>query len=208
MVGRGWLRFAYTTDENYSTGTNTNVNWELDTSGNFSIIAKNVYEKKSLSSKSHSGWGTNNDYVPDMSFIAWWNGAHDSANHANLTYAHEGIIQCKPINLYNNSSGTSGTVSLSETAANFYYIEIFFRTNDGTDYVSSVRVYSPNGKTVGLNYVLADTGTSIYQKYAMAQISGTSITLSRQREHYYYNGSTVNVTSATTIYVVRVDGWK
>lgn len=55
--------------------------------------AKNVTEKKSLSSKSHSNWGTNNGYVPDMSFIAYWNGAYNASNNSNLTYCSGGTIE-------------------------------------------------------------------------------------------------------------------
>ena len=51
--------------------------------------ASNVTQKKSLTSKSHSNYGTNNGYLPDMSFIAYWNGAYNSSNASNLTYAHQ-----------------------------------------------------------------------------------------------------------------------
>lgn len=54
--------------------------------------AANVTQKKSLSSKSHSNYGTNNGYVPDMSFIAYWNGAYDGNNNSNLTYSANGQI--------------------------------------------------------------------------------------------------------------------
>ena len=200
------LRFCYTTDSNYSAGTNSNVNWTLDNTGNFSVIAKNVYEKKSLSSKSHSGWGTNNEYVPDMSFIAYWNGAHNSSNSSNLTYAHEGTIQCKPTNLYNNTSGTTGTVNLSETAANFNYLEIYFRTNDTTNYVSGTKVYSPNGKIVPLNYVLASD--AIYNKYVLVTISAKTITPSNGRQYYFTDGGTPHIQTGNYVYIVRVDGYK
>lgn len=202
------LRFCYTTDANYSTGTNSNVQWELDNQGNFNIIAKNVSEKKSLTSKSHSG-GTNSGYVPDMSFIAYWNGAYNSSNSSNITYAHEGTIQCKPTVLYNNSSGTNGTVTLSQSAAKFIYIEIFFRSNDATTNVSSIRIYAPNGKSTFLNYIFLNPGdSSIYFKTSNVTISDTSITFSVNRQHYYADGVIPGVVTANNIYIVRVNGWK
>ena len=132
---------------------------------------------------------------------------------SNLNYyipANAGgyTLDTKPKNLYNNTTGSNTSVLLSETAANFTYLEIYFRTNDGTNYMSSTKVYSPDSKIVPLNYTLADTGNAIYQKYALATISGTSIALSRGREYYFFNGSTVNVSAANNVYIVRVDGYK
>ena len=59
------------------------------------------------------------------------------------------ILSC--ITLYDNGSGTPGTVTLSESAENFNYLEIFY--NDGTNYgyvEHSTKVTYPNGKKVAL----------------------------------------------------------
>lgn len=72
---------------------------------------------KTLTSKGTLGWGTNNDYLPDLGMMAYWNGAYSGTN-SNLTYAHQGTIQCKPKVLYNNTTG-AGTVTLSETLNNY-----------------------------------------------------------------------------------------
>ena len=110
-------------------------------------------------------------------------------------------------NLYNNATGSNGTVTLSETSANFNYLDIYFRSNDGNAYVSSTRVYAPNGKYPYLNYIYnSGTNTTMYQKFAQAYINGTTITLSRAKQHSYSNGSTATVTEDNNIYIVRVDG--
>ena len=47
---------------------------------------------KQLSAKGSAGWSTNKNYVPDMSFIAYWNGAYSDANNSNLTYCNKGAF--------------------------------------------------------------------------------------------------------------------
>lgn len=82
--------------------------------------------------------------------------------------------------LYSNTSGNTGTVSLSETAANFTFIEIYYGlTGIGTVTGSTqfVKVYQPNGKSPYLNldwYYNSDGGC--YTRVRKVTISGTSIT--------------------------------
>lgn len=183
----------------YSDGTNGYLN------GN----ATNVTQKKSLSSKSHSNFGTNNGYVPDMSFIAYWNGAYSSSNASNLTYAHQGIIQCKPISLYDNSTGTKGTVTLSQTAANFTYLEIFYKISQSETSYKSATIYSPNGKYVNLEAVLrASNQTVNYIFSTIYSISGTTMTVKWSGRSYFYNDSTNSIATDNGINIVKVVGWK
>ena len=77
--------------------------------------------------------------------------------------------------LYNNSTGTTGNVTLSETAANFDYLEIFL-IRDSWEY--SVKVYSPNGKTViatTAQYYSSDNVMYLYTK--KMSISAKNITI-------------------------------
>lgn len=55
----------------------------------------------------------------------------------------------KGVALYDNSSGTTGTVILSQSAANFLYLEIYFNIN-GNRYLHT-KVLDPDGKTIALN---------------------------------------------------------
>lgn len=164
---------------------------------------------KTLSSKSHSNYGTNNEYLPNMSFIAYWNGAFSSSNASNLTYAHQGIIQCKPISLYDNSTGTNGTVTLSQTAANFTYLEIFYKISQSETSYKSATIYSPNGKYVNLEAVLrASNQTVNYIFSAIYSISGTTMTLKWAGRSYFYNDSTNSIATDNGINIVKVLGWK
>lgn len=89
--------------------------------------------------------------------------------------------------LYNNSSGTTGTVTLSQTAANFTYLEIYFK-ND-TLY-GSTRIYSPNGKQASMevNFSVSQYNVARTQ-YKTVNINGTSIT---NNQYGYLSASTTN----------------
>ena len=86
----------------------------------------------------------------------------------------------KPVILYNNESGTNGNITLSESAANFAYIEIFGgKLDNGYGGYTSVKVFDPNGK----DFSLCQLNTFEYSGVNYAQvvgyrgrISGNSIT--------------------------------
>lgn len=78
--------------------------------------------------------------------------------------------------LYDNSSGTTGTVTLNESAANFSYIEILCLRD--TWYYSSGKIPSPNGKTVALTTSQLYNSENMYLYTKHVVISGTSITSS------------------------------
>lgn len=53
------------------------------------------FTKKSLTAASHSGWSsadTDKLIIPDMSFIAYWNGAYNSDGGSNLAYCNKGAF--------------------------------------------------------------------------------------------------------------------
>lgn len=91
--------------------------------------------------------------------------------------------------LYDNGSGTTGTVTLSETAASFDYLEIYY-TNNGQQ--RSMKVASPNGKVVMLdNWIYEESTTYLFTRINKITISGTSITRNLTR------GCAVNGAEAT-----------
>ena len=100
---------------------------------------------------------------------------------------------CGQTTLYENTSGTSGTISnLSESSANFEYIEIFFGDSANGSAVNSVKVYKPNGKVVATT-VCSQSGTDIRVNTRKLTISGTSITPSHQQVNFVPGGSTYEV---------------
>ena len=115
-----------------------------------------------------------------------------------------GTIQLKPSSLYDNSSGTTGTITLSETSANFAYLEIFYGKSEIG--ISSVKVYSPNGKKVCFSQSQYINAT--YQVISKkGKISGTSITFS-DKGFMNRSMSALNVNAEDTILVYKVIGYR
>lgn len=120
---------------------------------------------------------------------------------------HSGTLQVRPTNLYNNTSGVTGTVTLSASAANYNWLEIFYGDSKQGFY-SSVRIYSPNGKYAALN-INSGLDANIFRlDMAIRKISGTSITK-------YVTDKVIQATAAaghsvynvTEMAIYRVDGW-
>ena len=106
--------------------------------------------------------------------------------------------------LYNSAGGTAGTVTLSDSAENYTYLEIFYRSS-GDNACGSVKVFSPNGKLVHLGTIhyIADYD---YAKFALVNVSGSMITFSQNYQiTLKSNGSTYSAENA--IYITRVVGY-
>lgn len=80
--------------------------------------------------------------------------------------------------LYNNATGSSGTITLANSSAYFKYLEIFYARSNDLRFTKSVTVPAPNGKTVSLDLVHPTSDANIYlQVYGETiTISGTTIT--------------------------------
>ena len=59
---------------------------------NHSDAATKVDQKVSAKAVTHTAYPTNATYVPDMSFISFWNGAYSANNQSNLKYCYQGEI--------------------------------------------------------------------------------------------------------------------
>lgn len=106
--------------------------------------------------------------------------------------------------LYSSANGTAGTVTLSDSAENYTYLEIFYRSS-GDNACGSVKVFSPNGKLVHLGTIhyIADYD---YAKFALVSVSGSMITFSQNYQiTLKSNGSVYSAENA--IYITRVVGY-
>ena len=117
--------------------------------------------------------------------------------------------------LYNDSNGSNSSISLSETAANFKYLEIFYRTND--NYYGSVKIFEPNGKNAMLDgeypYSYESTQLSSYAKRSVVSINGTSISPINYAEvTIICNTSGDNgkghITHTNNVFITRVIGYR
>lgn len=145
-----------------------------------------------------------------------WRTVLDSTNYTSW-------VTTKPTSLYSSSSGTTGTITLSQSAANFTYLEIFYADNNSRQ-PNSIKIYSPNGKYVSLSCVEPSTSSSEPRVYIRASgwtISGTSMTVGRtdlnglNRGVYgqiypHANGTNIDakVTENNYIKIFRILGYK
>lgn len=106
--------------------------------------------------------------------------------------------------LYNNASGTAGTVTLSDSAENYTYLEIFYRSS-GDNACGSVKVFNPNGKLVHLGTIhyIADYD---YAKFALVNVSGSMITFSQNYQIILKNNGS-EYSAENAIYITRVVGY-
>lgn len=106
--------------------------------------------------------------------------------------------------LYNNTSGTTGTVILSETSANFKYIEVFGRY--GTAYYTSVKIPEPNGKGFNLTTAMMNQTVSLgHIASTNYTVSGTSITPQYYGEWHTGDSS---FTKTNNITILKVVGYR
>lgn len=108
--------------------------------------------------------------------------------------------------LYDNPIGTSGTVTLSETSANFSYMEIFYF---GGGVYNSLKIYSPNGKSIDLTTFEIDSTNynNLYIWSCKASILNTSITLN-QNIYSLINATGKVYTNLPQTKIVRVIGYR
>ena len=127
-----------------------------------------------------------------------------SANYTNSAFQMVGTL------LYNNVSGTTGNVTLADSAANYSFIEIYYR-NDFNDY-ASMKVCEPNGKQVAISTTtppdITSTANRMYAKATRYTINGTSITVGASRDGAIRHEANAQITQTNDISVVKVIGYK
>ena len=157
--------------------------------------------------------GLDNNYSQQIAFGNWTGNGRRIAIRSkvnNDTPTSWDFLQMDPVDIYNNATGTAGTVTLSESAGNFRYLEIFYRDKQGNyPGYNSVKVYSPNGKRVDTTTIQkesADTNTSLIRINTRSlTISGTSITVDNYQINYVPNSGRYRENEQ---YVVRVLGYR
>lgn len=123
-----------------------------------------------------------------------------------------GTIALEPVELYANGDGTTDTVTLSETCANFTYLDIYYYSvptqSTSAKRYGHTRVAYANGKTVSLTNTVYWSNT-LEITHRSISISGTSITnnSNEQAQFRFTNGSSPTRSSTSSlIYITRVDG--
>lgn len=156
---------------------------------------------------SHTDYNNGQDRIPTLSFLSYWNGAYNSNNNSNLKYCDDGEIQGKPVVAYSNSSGTSGTVTLSKDAGYYKNIRISYKNSDNQ--FNSTTLSDPsnvNGVFSGSIIRRSSDGDDLMINSALFNVSGTTITISRNNQTDI-NSSRVNFDEANYLYITKVELW-
>jgi hypothetical protein len=108
--------------------------------------------------------------------------------------------------LYEGSS--TGTITLSQSAANFDYMRIYFKKGSDSEACATIDLYHPDGKRASLVIAnpYASDATQILGR--TVTVSGTSIT--PYRNEFWANGASSisgGTTSSLSIYITRVEAW-
>lgn len=182
---------------------------------NTSGVASSSFEAKTPNNRTTMGYGgfAANEGATDIY-------GHAVSIQANANFNFYGTDMYKNGNviwagrvLFANDAGSTGTITLTESAANFTLLEIYYMDNDGG--YSMAKVYSPNGKTASLMnaFLKTDGSTTVkamYFKLRRVVISGTSVysTGLVGESQTLGNNACSAYTSNAIIGIVKVVGYK
>lgn len=111
--------------------------------------------------------------------------------------------------LFENEQGTKGAITLSDSAANYDYLEFFWKHDDGA--CGSQRIADPNGKTIGINATSSTSYGYLWFAYKGMNISGTQCTLNTDHsvgELGFTNDGTLQRQKQDKLGITKVIGYK
>ena len=133
--------------------------------------------------------------------------ALNAANENAITAQHS-LAEQAVLTAYSNSSGTSGTITLSYSADNYKNIRITYKNDDeqyGSTTVSGIS--NVNCTTYGSIARKNSGDSSIMLNSALFTVSGTSITISRNTQANVRFGSALNASDSNKLLVTKVELW-
>lgn len=134
-------------------------------------------------------------------------------NSANIPFYFNKDIQINgrhvvaPLIAYSNSSGTSGTVTLSASSTNYKNIRITYK-NDDAQYGSTTfsGISNANGTIYGTIVRKTSNNDSVILNSALFTINGTTITISRNSQANIIFGKTSS-SDTNKLYITKVELW-
>lgn len=128
-------------------------------------------------------------------------------NGTTVTEARTNLAVYTKENIYHNASGTSGTITLSQSANNYKWIEIVYAWSNIFQYLNLIPNTS-GSKTANLflNYT-TDSGSQYISRSALIYVNNKTITWSRNRS-WLVNVGGSNYTNNDKILIFSVYGFK
>ena len=114
-----------------------------------------------------------------------------------------------PYELYSSSTGETGDVTLSDSSANYDYLEVYYRYSTSDSYGGYYsKINDPDGNTLALNIML-DNNNYCYQLYCTYSISGTTMTKGTPVQwRFDTSGNNVRSATATIFAITKVIGYR
>ena len=110
--------------------------------------------------------------------------------------------------LYENETGSNASITLSDSAANYSYIEIFFQAEGR---YNSIKIPNANGKIAYLHSANVLNGNAYY-KMSNWQIDGSNINLKGSNQYRISASGASDFidggTGGNAIYITKVVGYK
>ena len=131
-------------------------------------------------------------------------GDYYGGSNYNRKLAYEDQLPIETV-LYNNSDGDNGDITLSDSVANYKYIEIYYMDNNGRD-GGYAKLYNINGKNFDINLIEAGSSNTFIRRTGYTA-NGTSLIVGQKG---FVNMGTSNSTTTGTnyLYITRVVGLK
>lgn len=156
-----------------------------------------------------SGYAIAPKIVIDSESVAFPNGASFASLCTNQSSAYPvygGRV------LYENASGSAGTVALAESAANFKHMRIYFVDNNGNGY-ASLDVWEPNGKQPILAMIEGNSNSQTLIRRTKYAINGTTLApsgINGERGYLCFSTGSIinNDMTANYVRVIAVVGYK
>lgn len=126
----------------------------------------------------------------------------------NVTNVQNELNRRAEVVLYDNPSGSNGTITLSQPVSGFKYIEVYCGSNR-TDCLNYYRLYIPNNKTITLSFVESQGDQSIFCQtmYTVKDSTITPIAAQASAVHITQNNTISRNQGTNWISVVRVVGY-
>ena len=114
-----------------------------------------------------------------------------------------------PITLYNNPDGSNATITLSDDAANYSFLEIYF-TDNNKGFVDFKKIENPNNKSIGMNLVSTTGSHGTFVRTCTFTISNDTIVPNYWTYYTVNTNNTIAGYSYSTnyVYITKVLGYK
>lgn len=109
--------------------------------------------------------------------------------------------------LYDNSTGSIGTITLSDSSANYKYLEIYYKKSGIPAFT---KIYNPNGKGIFLTWVQMTDAKLLQIVAKKININDSTITVDTSKSGFanLSNSGTFITTLENEVFITRVVGYK